>query len=163
MIPGDGVGQEVIPAARRVLDAAGRKFGFTISYLDFDWGSEYFFAARPHDAGRRARECCARTTPSCSARSAIPTSPTTSRLNGLLLPIRRAFDQYANVRPAFLYEGVQIAAADVRGKGADRHGHRAREHRGRVRPGRRLRAPQHSRTRSPCRPQCSRATASSGS
>ena len=44
----------------------------------------------------------------CWARSAIRRFPTTSRLNGLLLPIRRGFDQFANVRPAILYPEVWL-------------------------------------------------------
>jgi tartrate dehydrogenase/decarboxylase/D-malate dehydrogenase len=46
-----------------------------------------------------------------------PQIPDHTTLNGLLLPIRRAFDQYANVRPAYLYPGVQSPLA--RPKGGD--------------------------------------------
>jgi len=44
-----------------------------------------------------------------------PEIPDHTTLNGLLLPIRRAFDQYANVRPAYLYPGVQSPLARARG------------------------------------------------
>jgi tartrate dehydrogenase/decarboxylase / D-malate dehydrogenase len=117
VIPGDGVGQEVVPAARRVLDAAGRKFGFTISYLEFDWGSEYFFQhgrMMPADALERLRPHDA----ILLGAVGHPDIPDNITLNGLLLPIRRAFDQYANVRPAFLYEGVQSPLRTYEGKGA---------------------------------------------
>jgi tartrate dehydrogenase/decarboxylase/D-malate dehydrogenase len=44
-----------------------------------------------------------------------PQIPDHTTLNGLLLPIRRAFDQYANVRPAYLYPGVQSPLAQPKG------------------------------------------------
>jgi tartrate dehydrogenase/decarboxylase/D-malate dehydrogenase len=112
VLAGDGVGLEVIPAARRVLDAAGRKFGFTLSYTDFDWGSEYFFQhgrMMPADALERLRPHDA----ILLGAVGHPEIPDNVTLNGLLLPIRRVFDQYANVRPAFLYEGV---SSPLRGK-----------------------------------------------
>jgi tartrate dehydrogenase/decarboxylase/D-malate dehydrogenase len=42
MIPGDGIGKEVVPAAQRVLDAAGQHWGFGIEWTSFDWGCEYY-------------------------------------------------------------------------------------------------------------------------
>ena len=58
-------------------------------------------------------------TPSCWAPSAIPDIPDHVTLNGLLLPIRRTFDQYANVRPAVLYEGVRSPLAGRKGGDID--------------------------------------------
>jgi tartrate dehydrogenase/decarboxylase/D-malate dehydrogenase len=39
-IPGDGIGKEVVPEGMRVLDAAGRRFGFEIDWTTFDWSCE---------------------------------------------------------------------------------------------------------------------------
>jgi len=117
VIPGDGVGQEVIPAARRVLEKAARKFGFTFSYLEFDWGSEYFFQhgrMMPSDGLERLRPNDA----ILLGAVGHPDIPDNITLNGLLLPIRRAFDQFANVRPAFLYEGIQSPLRTYEGRGA---------------------------------------------
>ncbi len=104
-VPGDGIGQEVVPAARKVLEAAGERFGVRFEFTEYGWGSDYYFrhgVMMPMDALERLR-----------AHDAIllgavghPDIPDHTTLNGLLLPIRRSFDLYANVRPAFLYEGV---------------------------------------------------------
>ena len=104
-VPGDGIGQEVVPAARKVLEAAGERFGVRLEFTEYGWGSDYYFShgvMMPMDALERLR-----------AHDAIllgalghPDIPDHNTLNGLLLPIRRGFDLYANVRPAFLYEGV---------------------------------------------------------
>jgi tartrate dehydrogenase/decarboxylase/D-malate dehydrogenase len=105
VIPGDGVGLEVIPQGKRVLNAIAPKYGITFDFHDFDWGADYYFAngrMMPPDG-----------LDSLVAHDAIllgavghPDIPDHITLNGLLLPIRRAFDQYANVRPAVLYPGV---------------------------------------------------------
>jgi tartrate dehydrogenase/decarboxylase/D-malate dehydrogenase len=111
VIAGDGVGPEVVPRARQVLEHAGGKRGFTLAFEDFEWGAEYFFRhgkmappgfldlLRPFDA---------------ILLGAIghPDIPDHITLNGLLLPIRRGFDQYANVRPAVLYSGVESPLKD---------------------------------------------------
>jgi tartrate dehydrogenase/decarboxylase/D-malate dehydrogenase len=104
-VPGDGIGQEVVPAARKVLEAAGERFGVRFEFTEYGWGSDYYFrhgVMMPMDALERLR-----------AHDAIllgavghPDIPDHTTLNGLLLPIRRGFDLYANVRPAFLYEGA---------------------------------------------------------
>jgi len=112
------VGQEVVPEGKRVLERAGQKYNFTCAFLDFDWGAEYYFAhgrmmpqnaldlLRPFDA----IYLCA---------VGHPDIPDHVTLNGLLLPIRRTFDQYVNVRPAILYEGVASPLAGRKGGDID--------------------------------------------
>ncbi len=105
LIAGDGVGLEVVPPARRVVERAGEKFGFQLEFTDFDWGAEYYFThgrMMPPDALERLRPF------DSILLGAVghPDIPDHITLNGLLLPIRRAFDQYVNVRPAVLYTGV---------------------------------------------------------
>ncbi len=117
-IAGDGVGQEVIPVTKRVLERAGEKHGFTCRFQDFDWGSEYYFAH-----GRMAPENALDLLRPCDAilLGAVghPKVADHITLNGLLLPIRRTFDQYANVRPAVLYEGVRSPLAGRKGGDID--------------------------------------------
>lgn len=105
VIPGDGVGQEVVPAAIKVLDAAARTHGAAFDYEHFDWGAEYHF--------RNGRMMPVNALDLLRPFHAIflgavgdPKIPDHITLNGLLLPIRRTFDQFANVRPAILYRGV---------------------------------------------------------
>ena len=105
VIPGDGVGTEVVPQGKRVLDAIAKKYDLEFAFQDFDWGSEHFFRwgkMMPAGALDLLQPCDA------IFLGAIghPDLPDHTTLNGLLLPIRRAFDQYANVRPAVLYKGV---------------------------------------------------------
>jgi len=116
-IPGDGIGKEVTPAACRVLEAAGRAHGVEVDFETFDWGAEYYFA--------HGRMMPPNALELLEAHDAIllgavghPDIPDHVTLHGLLLPIRRGFDQYANVRPAVLYEGVEsplkgYAAGDI--------------------------------------------------
>lgn len=106
VIPGDGVGKEVVPEALRILHKAGEKFSASFECTEFEWGADYY---RQH--GRMAP---AHYLDQLRAYDAIllgavghPDIPDHITLNGLLLPIRRAFDQYANVRPAKLYPGVE--------------------------------------------------------
>jgi tartrate dehydrogenase/decarboxylase / D-malate dehydrogenase len=105
VIAGDGVGTEVIPQGKRVLEAIGKKHNVTFAFQDFDWGAGHF--AR---WGRMMPAGAIDLLQPCDAiyLGAVghPQIPDHTTLNGLLLPIRRAFDQYANVRPAYLYPGV---------------------------------------------------------
>lgn len=114
VIPGDGVGNEVIPAALSVLDAVKEKSGATFEFTHYDWGADYY---RKH-----ARMMPADAIDSLRPVDAIllgavghPDIADHITLNGLLLPIRRAFDQFANVRPAYLYPGVQSPLAGYAG------------------------------------------------
>ncbi|MEO8126311.1 MAG: tartrate dehydrogenase [Bryobacteraceae bacterium] len=114
VIAGDGVGQEVIPAAKQVLDAVGSKKDIAFAFEDFDWGSDHYFRCgrmMPANAIEMLRPFPAILL-GAIGHTDIPDHIT---LNGLLLPIRRTFDQYANVRPAFLFPGVKSPLADKRG------------------------------------------------
>jgi tartrate dehydrogenase/decarboxylase/D-malate dehydrogenase len=116
VIAGDGVGGEVIPQGKRVLEKIANKHGVTLAFQDFEWGAEHYFRW-----GRMMPQGAVDLLQSCDAiyLGAVghPEIPDHTTLNGLLLPIRRAFDQYANVRPAYLYPGVQSPLA--RPKGGD--------------------------------------------
>ena len=105
VIPGDGIGREVIPAAIRTLETAAERFGFRFAWEHFPWGSEHYFAhgrMMPEDALDRLRPFDA----IFFGAVGDPRLQDNVTLNGLLLPIRRGFDQYACVRPAVLYPGV---------------------------------------------------------
>jgi tartrate dehydrogenase/decarboxylase/D-malate dehydrogenase len=110
VIAGDGVGQEVVPAALRVLEAIGPRCDASFDLHAFDWGAEYYFRngrMMPADALDLLRPMDA----ILLGAVGDPKIPDHITLNGLLLPIRRSFDQFANVRPAILYEGVDSPLA----------------------------------------------------
>jgi tartrate dehydrogenase/decarboxylase/D-malate dehydrogenase len=105
VIPGDGIGKEVIPPALRAIDAAaaGRT---TLEWHAFPWGSDHYFeygVMMPGDAIDRLRSFDA----IFFGAVGDPRLQDNITLNGLLLPMRRAFDQFACVRPAVLYPGVR--------------------------------------------------------
>jgi tartrate dehydrogenase/decarboxylase/D-malate dehydrogenase len=112
VIPGDGVGQEVVPAALRVLEAIGKQFEAGFELEQFDWGAEHYFRhgrMMPADALELLRPMDA----ILLGAVGDPKIPDHITLNGLLLPIRRGFDQFANVRPAILYQGVASPLAQA--------------------------------------------------
>jgi tartrate dehydrogenase/decarboxylase/D-malate dehydrogenase len=95
-----------VPQAKRVLEQAARKHSLTFAFQDFEWGASHFFRwgeMMPSGALDLLQSCDA----ILLGAVGHPDIPDHTTLNGLLLPIRRAFDQYANVRPAYLYPGVQ--------------------------------------------------------
>ena len=109
-IPGDGIGREVVPAATAVLDAVAARSEFRLTWEQFDWGSQHYFdhgRMMPEDAIDRLRPFDA----IFFGAVGDPRLQDNVTLNGLLLPIRRAFDQYACVRPAMLYQGVRCPLA----------------------------------------------------
>jgi len=105
VLPGDGIGREVVPAAQRVLERAAELHGFRLDWREFDWGSDYFFR-HGKMMPPTALQSLAETDAILLGAVGHPDIPDNVTLNGLLLPIRRGFDQYANVRPAILYPGV---------------------------------------------------------
>lgn len=113
VIPGDGIGGEVVPAAVHVMEELGKRFHVHFEFVTCDWGSDYYFRhgrMMPEDGIDQLRRCDA------ILLGAIghPKIQDNITLNGLLLPIRRTFDQYANVRPAILYPGVSSPLAGVK-------------------------------------------------
>lgn len=113
VIPGDGIGREVVPAAVRVLEELGKRFNIHFDFATCDWGSDYYFRygrMMPADGLDQLRQCDA------ILLGAIghPKVQDNITLNGLLLPIRRTFDQFANVRPAILYPGVSSPLAGAK-------------------------------------------------
>jgi tartrate dehydrogenase/decarboxylase / D-malate dehydrogenase len=110
VIPGDGIGHEVTPAAIRVLEAVAARSNFQFEWEQFPWGSEHYFEhgrMMPSDALERLRPFDA----IFFGAVGDPRLQDNVTLNGLLLPIRRGFDQYACVRPAVLYPGVRSPLA----------------------------------------------------
>ncbi len=111
VIPGDGIGKETAPEAVRVLDAAAGRFGFSLRYDDYDWSCETYKrtgAMMPGDGLDRLAEA------DSILLGAVgwPDVPDHVSLWGLLIPIRRGFDQYVSLRPCKLMPGVRTPLAD---------------------------------------------------
>ena len=106
IIGGDGIGPEVIGEGKKVLDyLASNTPGLTFNYTEFPWGSAYY-----RETGRMMPEDGL---DQVAANEAIlfgavgdPDIPDHITLQGLLLPMRRAYDQGVCVRPAYLHPGV---------------------------------------------------------
>ena len=110
VIPGDGIGKEVMPEGIRVLDAVAGRFGFTLSWQHFDWSCETYAATgrmMPADGIDRLRSHDA----VFLGAVGFPGVPDHVSLWGLLIPIRRQFDQYVGLRPVRLFDGVPCPLA----------------------------------------------------
>jgi tartrate dehydrogenase/decarboxylase/D-malate dehydrogenase len=118
VIAGDGIGKEVMPEGIRVLEAAARVHGFALKWEHYDWSCETYHATgamMPEDGIRQL-----------SRHDAIylgavgyPGVPDHVSLWGLLIPIRREFDQYVNLRPVRMLPGVKSPLVDAAEKGID--------------------------------------------
>ena len=111
VIAGDGIGPEVIAEGRKTLDAvAAQTDGLFFRTTEFPWGSDYY-----RETGRMMPEDGLEQLSSYDAvlfgAVGDPDIPDHVTLQGLLLPMRRAFDQAICVRPAVLYPGVESPVA----------------------------------------------------
>jgi tartrate dehydrogenase/decarboxylase / D-malate dehydrogenase len=111
VIGGDGIGPEVIDQAIRVADAAVRDDGAALDWNRLPWSSNYY-----QQTGRMMPEdgwdILKRHDAILLGAIGSPTVPDHVTLHGLLLPMRRQFDLYVNLRPAYLFEGVQSPLRD---------------------------------------------------
>ena len=110
VIAGDGIGKEVVPEGLRVLEAAGRKFGVAFKWDHYPWSCGYYAEhgrMMPEDGLDQIRGHDA----IFLGAVGFPGVPDHVSLWGLLIPIRREFDQYANVRPVRLMPGIHSPLA----------------------------------------------------
>ncbi len=112
VIGGDGIGTEVVRAGMRVMEAAAEAdSSLELSFTEFPWSCEYYL-----EHGRMMPEDGIETLGGFDeiylGAVGWPTVPDHVSLWGLLLPIRRRFDQYVNLRPARLLRGVESPLAN---------------------------------------------------
>ncbi|WP_407976576.1 tartrate dehydrogenase [Brucella pseudogrignonensis] len=106
LIPGDGIGKSVTDAAWRVIQFAAKRYDFTLEGTCFPWSCEYYRETgvmMPADGIETLRKFDAIYLGAVGWPAEVPDSVS---LHGLLLPIRKAFVQYANIRPHRLLPGV---------------------------------------------------------
>ena len=119
VIPGDGVGPEVIDQGQRVLEhIAGLDGGFTFHFENFPWGCEYY-----KKTGRMMAEDGLDTLKRFDAillgAVGSPGVPDHVSLHGLLIAIRQGFDQYVNLRPVKLLKGAPCPISGVKREDVD--------------------------------------------
>jgi tartrate dehydrogenase/decarboxylase/D-malate dehydrogenase len=110
VLPGDGIGKETVPESLKVLDAASRRFGFGLELKHYDWSCETYKQTgrmMPDDG----LEQLAQSDSILLGAVGWPGVPDHVSLWGLLIPIRRGFDQYVNLRPCKLMPGVRTPLA----------------------------------------------------
>ncbi|EJZ18731.1 tartrate dehydrogenase (plasmid) [Rhizobium sp. Pop5] len=107
LIPGDGIGRDVTAAAWSVLEKVADKTGFTLDGQEFPWSCAFYKETgtmMPADGIETLRGFDAILLGAVGWPAEVPDSVS---LHGLLLPIRKSFVQYANIRPHRLLPGVQ--------------------------------------------------------
>ncbi|HZU91890.1 MAG TPA: isocitrate/isopropylmalate family dehydrogenase, partial [Stellaceae bacterium] len=113
VIAGDGIGHEVMPEGVAALERAARAYGFAIEWREFDWSCERYAKTgrmMPEDGLDQLSGYDA----IYLAAVGYPGVPDHVSLWGLLIPLRRGFHQYVNLRPVRLLEGVE---SPLKGRG----------------------------------------------
>lgn len=105
VIAGDGIGKEVVPEGMKVIEAAGRRFGFTVDWTEHDWNCDYYARhgrMMPEDGVDQVR-----------GQDAIflgavgwPSVPDHISTWDLILRLRRDLNLYVALRPARLLKGI---------------------------------------------------------
>ena len=111
VLPGDGIGNETVPEGLRVLNKVAASHGFEIETRDFDWSCETYKSTgrmMPEDGIEQLRDADA----IFLGAVGFPGVPDHVSLWELLIPIRREFDQYVNLRPVRLLPGVTPPVRD---------------------------------------------------
>ena len=113
-INGDGIGNEVVPEGIRVLDVAGERFGYKLAWTPFPWSCEHY-----HKTGemmpKNGLEILKGFEAIFLGAVGYPGVPDHVSLWGLLVPIRRGFQQYANVRPVWTMKGIESPLRKIEG------------------------------------------------
>jgi tartrate dehydrogenase/decarboxylase/D-malate dehydrogenase len=111
VIPGDGIGNEVVPEGIKVVEAVGRRFDLAFEWDHFDWSCERYKKTgqmMPADGLDQIKHHDA----IYLGAVGFPGVPDHVSLWGLLIPIRRNFQQYINLRPVRLFDGLKCPLAD---------------------------------------------------
>ncbi|WP_291852342.1 tartrate dehydrogenase [Accumulibacter sp.] len=111
VIPGDGIGKEVVPEGLRVLDAVATRFDLALRWDEFDWSCDYYLKhgrMMPDDWKERIGGHDAIFFGAVGWPDKVPDHVS---LWGSLLKFRREFDQYANLRPVRLMPGIPTPLA----------------------------------------------------
>ena len=112
-IPGDGIGKEVLPEGIKVLEAAARRFNIDLQFTHFEWASCDYYQKTGNMMPEDWKDQLAGMDAIYFGAVGWPeTVPDHVSLWGSLLKFRREFDQYINLRPVRLFEGVPCPLAN---------------------------------------------------
>ncbi len=111
VIPGDGTGPEVVWEGKKVLDAAGRKFGFEVNYEEYDFGGDRYLKTGEILPDSAVEELKRFDSIFLGAIGHPDVKPGILE-KGILLKLRFELDQYINLRPVKLYPGVSTPLKD---------------------------------------------------
>ncbi|MDD3070377.1 MAG: isocitrate/isopropylmalate family dehydrogenase, partial [Methanoculleus horonobensis] len=117
-IGGDGIGPEIVAAGREVIDAAGERYGFDIAWTDFDIGAERYLATGDLLTEEDIRGLSKFNAIYFGAIGDDRVKPGILE-KGILLAIRFHFDQFINLRPIKLLDGVATPLANKRPEDID--------------------------------------------
>jgi tartrate dehydrogenase/decarboxylase/D-malate dehydrogenase len=112
VMPGDGIGKEVVPEGVRVLEAVARKFNIELAFTEFDWSCDYYAKhgrMMPEDWFEQLNVFEAIFYGAVGWPATVPDHVS---LWGSLIPFRRRFDQYVNLRPCKLMPGIPSPLAN---------------------------------------------------
>ena len=113
IIPGDGIGREVMPEGQRVLATAVKRFGLPLDFTPIDWASCDWYAQHGQMMPDNWKDQIGGMDAILFGAVGWPAAvPDHVSLWGSLLKFRREFDQYINLRPARLFEGVPCPLAN---------------------------------------------------
>ena len=116
-IPGDGIGKEVMPEGQRVLDVACKRFGIELQYTNIEWAScDYYQAHGDMMPADWKQQLGGMDALYFGAVGWPDTVPDNVSLWGSLIKFRREFDQYINLRPVRLFDGVICPLVDAKGQ-----------------------------------------------
>ena len=118
LIPGDGIGREVVPEGVRVLEALAARYGFEVKFEAFPYGCQYYLkhgVMMPADSLKQLSGFDAILLGAVGDREV----PDHVSLWGLLIPIRRHFQQYVNLRPVRLLPGIRSPLAGRKAEDID--------------------------------------------
>jgi tartrate dehydrogenase/decarboxylase/D-malate dehydrogenase len=110
VIAGDGIGREVVPEGLRVLETAAGRFGLSLAFDEKDWSCARFERTGRFLPDGGLEEIAGHDAIFLGA-VGWPSVPDHVSLWGLLIPIRRRFDQFVNLRPVRLLDGVPCPLA----------------------------------------------------
>jgi tartrate dehydrogenase/decarboxylase/D-malate dehydrogenase len=118
LIPGDGIGKEVVPEAVKIIEPLADQYNFDINYTDFPYSCEFYLKTghmMPADGIEKLRAFDAIFLGAVGDLQV----PDHVSLWGLLIPIRRQMQQYVNLRPVRLLPGIQSPLVDRKSEDID--------------------------------------------